>query len=341
MKKIIILFVLVGTTLISFGQTKAPVTKSANTTKPAISKFGALAIDRTNGFYYGWSYDYATLAEAENKAVEECNKKGGSCSVVLSFSGAGCAAYRTIDGSVGMAYGWGLAKTKEEADAIAIQECLKRSNGKPANNFVWGCNSESSADFKKIYDASSEILSSITIGSQTWTSVDLDVSKFRNGDQIFNATTAEQWDKFAAEKKPAFTIVNGRKQYNGYAVNDKRGLAPLGYHIPSDEEWNILIRFLGGMEVAGNKLKNNSGWFENGNGSNSSSFSALPGGVQGSVINGGKSPRDITREGEWWSSSVNSSGNNWTFELNCLEKSVYRSQNGSPWGLSVRCLKGN
>ena len=67
---------------------KQPIKKTVSkvtTTKPVTSKFGALAIDRSNGFYYGFSYDYPTLPEAEKKATDECNKKGGDCSVVLSF----------------------------------------------------------------------------------------------------------------------------------------------------------------------------------------------------------------------------------------------------------------
>jgi hypothetical protein len=137
MKNTILIFVLIAISFASSGQTN-------NST----SKFGALAIDRSNGFYYGWSYDYSTLAEAEQKAIEECNKKGGNCTVVLLFSGVGCAAYRTIDGNVGNAYGWGIGNSKEEADKIATKECLKRSNGKPANNFVWSCNSNNSGQLK-------------------------------------------------------------------------------------------------------------------------------------------------------------------------------------------------
>jgi WD40 repeat protein len=119
--------------------------------------YGALAIDRENGFYYGWSYDYATREEAEKRSVEECEKKGGECSVVLTYLGAGCAAYRTIDGKVGTAFGWGVARTKEEADEIAKKECMKRSKGAfPANN-VWSCNSQTKLALKEIYNAKDEI----------------------------------------------------------------------------------------------------------------------------------------------------------------------------------------
>ncbi|NEU09640.1 DUF4189 domain-containing protein [Flavihumibacter sp. R14] len=120
-------------------------------------KYSALAVDRKNGFYYGWSYDYRTLAEAEQKALLECEKRGGDCSIVLSFSGAGCAAYRTISGTVGTAFGWGIAASKEEADAIATRECLERSEGKTPSNFVWACNSTTTAPLKEIYNAKDEI----------------------------------------------------------------------------------------------------------------------------------------------------------------------------------------
>lgn len=120
-------------------------------------KYGALAIDRGNGIYYGWSSDCLSLAEAEKKAIEVCKSKGGNCTIVLSFSGSGCAAYRFITGTVGMGYGWGLAKTKEEADKKAVKECAERSFGLPAPNVIFNCNSANSGELKEIYDAHDEI----------------------------------------------------------------------------------------------------------------------------------------------------------------------------------------
>ena len=123
-------------------------------------KYGALAIERDNGFYFGWAVDCATLEEAQKKAVEECTKKGGKCSVVLSYSGTCCAVYRTSAGkSIGIAFGWGVAKTKEEADVIAKREHLLRSFGMAAPNISYGCNSTSSGTMKLIYNASQEITS--------------------------------------------------------------------------------------------------------------------------------------------------------------------------------------
>jgi hypothetical protein len=121
------------------------------------AKYGALAIDRGNGFYFGWAADCSTLAEAEKKAIENCNKRGGRCTVVLSYSGTCCASYRFITGNVGMGYGWGIAKTKEEADAKAKKECAERSYGLPAPNVVFSCNSPNSGELREIYNAHDEL----------------------------------------------------------------------------------------------------------------------------------------------------------------------------------------
>lgn len=144
------------------------VTVHAQNNKPSVNipavkadasgtKFGALAIDRGNGFYFGWAADCSNLSEAEKKAIEACNKKGGRGTVVLSYSGSGCAVYRFITGNVGMGYGWGLAATREEADKKAKKECAERSYGLPAPNVVWSCNNPNSGELKLIYDAHDEI----------------------------------------------------------------------------------------------------------------------------------------------------------------------------------------
>jgi uncharacterized protein (TIGR02145 family) len=84
----------------------------------------------------------------------------------------------------------------------------------------------------------------INIGSQVWMVKNLDVSTVRNGDPIPQAKTNEEWEKAADNKKPAWcyynnSITNGAKYgklYNWYAVSDSRGIAPVGYHVPTDGE---------------------------------------------------------------------------------------------------------
>ena len=161
----VILFPLFSISVYSQANT-SPVSKPAATSDTVATKYAALAVDRGNGFYFAWTADYSTLAEAEKKAIEACNKKGGRCTIILSFSGTGCAAYRFITGNVGMGYGWGLAKTKEEADEIAKKECAERSYGLPAPNLIFICNSPGSGDLKEIYNAHDEI-KSLTPGTVT------------------------------------------------------------------------------------------------------------------------------------------------------------------------------
>ena len=340
MKKTIVLFTLVATTLVSFGQTKSAAKKPASASKPVASKFGALAIDRSNGFYYGWSFDYATLAEAENKAIEECNAKGGNCTVVLSYSGTGCAAYRTIDGEVGTAFGWGLAKTKAEADAIATKECLNRSNGITPNKFVYSCNSANTGILKEIFNASGEIVATIKIGNQIWTNKNLAVTKFRNGDLIPEAKTNEEWVK----NSPAWCYYdnnpeNGKKYgliYNWAAVNDSRGIAPIGWHVSSDSEWTILVNYLGGELVAGAKIKSNFGWLENGNGTNESGFNALPG-----FARSDKGPfyPNLGKEADWWTSTQYDNREAWSRYVSSKNNKVSKYKGYKSNGFYVRCVK--
>ena len=137
----------------------------------------------------------------------------------------------------------------------------------------------------------------VTIGTQVWMTKNLDVSKFRNGDPIPEAKTNEEWENAGKNKQPAWCYYNNDpkngekygKLYNWYAVIDPRGLAPNGYHIPSREEWQTLIKSSGkdGYDAA-NKLKSKTGWFgETGysgkpikNGIDTYGFSAMPAGTR-------------------------------------------------------------
>jgi uncharacterized protein (TIGR02145 family) len=100
----------------------------------------------------------------------------------------------------------------------------------------------------------------VEIDTQLWISKNLNVSKYRNGDEIPQVQDASEWAALTTgawcyyENKEENGTTYG-KLYNWYAVNDPRGLAPEGFHIPSDEEWNDLIENLGGENVAGGKMK--------------------------------------------------------------------------------------
>ena len=188
-------------------------------------------------------------------------------------------------------------------------------------------------------------LQEIKIGDQTWATTNLNVSRFRNGDEIPEAKTSKEWDKAGADGKPAWCYydndsANGKKYgklYNWYAVTDVRDLAPKGWHVPTDAEWTILTDNLGGEEVAGTKIKSKSGWIENGNGTNTSGFAGLPGGYRTDdeefdFIGIGKS-------NGWWSSTESSATKAWHRGLIYILGSVGRNDNNKCMGYSVRCVK--
>ncbi len=222
----------------------------------------------------------------------------------------------------------------------------------------------------------------VTIGTQVWMTNNLEVSTFRNGDPIPQAKTYDEWIKAGKNKQPTwcyyeFDGTKGAKYgklYNWYAVSDPRGLAPFGYHIPSDAEWTKLVDYLG--SEAGGKMKSNSGWnshttggsktcpncvnwnaeyrrkvpcntckdtrsvdapkvTKSGNGSNSSGFSGLPGGLHynfGTFTN-------IGYCGYWWSSTEFSTNYAWFRVLDYKLGDVGRQYDSKLFGFSVRCLR--
>ena len=183
----------------------------------------------------------------------------------------------------------------------------------------------------------------VTIGNQVWTSKNLDVSKFKNGEEIPEAETKDQWKAFSDANEAAWCYYENKgengttygKLYNWYAVNDPRGLAPTGFHIPTDKEWTTLTNYLGGQQIAGAKMKSNTGWEYHGNGTNSSAFAGLPGGYRG--YNGNFIP--IGANGYWWSSSEYNTYDAWYRNLSYNNGNVYRSNFTKRAGFSVRCLR--
>ncbi|HIN39608.1 MAG TPA: hypothetical protein EYM84_04985 [Flavobacteriales bacterium] len=183
---------------------------------------------------------------------------------------------------------------------------------------------------------------SVNIGKQLWMTENLDVSRFRNGDLIPEARTSEEWRAAVEEEKPAWCYYNNDpkngkmygKMYNWYAVNDPRGLAPLGWHIPSDEEWIKLAEFLGGKEIAGEKLKSTAGWEEKGNGTDANGFGGLPGGFR--YYNGFFY---IGKYSYFWSSSEASASSAWSRVLYYNNNSLSRYFYSKRSGFAIRCLQ--
>ena len=164
------------------------------------------------------------------------------------------------------------------------------------------------------------MLPTVIIGTQTWTTKNLDVTTYSDGTVIPEVTDPNVWQGLTTGAWCYYNndVANGEtygKLYNWYAVagiwneasikdtSQRKKLAPTGYHIPSEnDEWATLTTFLGGFMVAGGKMKETltKHWkYPNTSATNSSGFTGLPGGFRfpdGTFAN-------IGGGGNWWSSS--------------------------------------
>jgi uncharacterized protein (TIGR02145 family) len=185
-------------------------------------------------------------------------------------------------------------------------------------------------------------IQTVKIGTQEWTKNNLDVSTYRNGDIIPEVKDKNEWKSIKTgawcyyNNDPKNGSIYG-KLYNWYAVNDPRGLAPEGFHVPSDDEWTILDNYLG-QTVAGGKMKatGTALWASpNTDATNSSGFRGLPGGYQHCF----GAFELIGDFGYWWSSSEFSKAEVWYRHLTNSRGDVISWFGPKTYGFSVRCLK--
>jgi uncharacterized protein (TIGR02145 family) len=184
---------------------------------------------------------------------------------------------------------------------------------------------------------------SVTICSQKWMDKNLDVTTYRNGDTIAYVTNSTAWAALTTgawcyyNNDPSTNATYG-KLYNWYAVNDSRGLAPAGWHVPSDAEWTTLETCLGGSSVAGGAMKvsGTTTWTSPNTGAtNSSGFAGLPGGFR----NYDGTFDAVGDFGFWWSSSEYDTAFAWLRQLYYANGNFYRTNGSRRHGFSVRCLR--
>jgi uncharacterized protein (TIGR02145 family) len=183
--------------------------------------------------------------------------------------------------------------------------------------------------------------SDVTIGSQIWTGCNLNVSTYRNGDPIPEVTDQSTWNSLTTGAWCYYNndTVNGPvygKLYNWYAVNDPRGLAPIGYHIPTNVEYNTLISYLGGVLVAGGPLKEagTSHWDSPNTGAtNTTGFKMLGTGRRITSFS------LVKRFGYLWTSIQYSSVNSYVFVVSSTQTNGTVGQREKFAGLSVRLIK--
>jgi len=205
-----------------------------------------------------------------------------------------------------------------------------------------------------VTDIEGTFYNSVIIGTQEWTTQNLNTTHYRNGDIIPQVTDLTQWSNLTTG---AWCYYNNDSQngtvygklYNWYAVNDPRGLAPENWSIPNQSDWNIIRDYLGGTVMAGGKMKEagTSHWLQvNLAGTNESGFTGIGGGrISKNLSETSLIFQDFGSIGVWWSNTLGNVGNqiyyiypycstlmNSTTALNIFTQ--YKN-----YGCYVRCIK--
>jgi uncharacterized protein (TIGR02145 family) len=176
----------------------------------------------------------------------------------------------------------------------------------------------------------------VEIAGQCWFAENLRAVRYRNGDPIPGNLSADRWTALTSgaqavygEKEP--NLLKYGRLYNGYAVDDSRGLCPSGWHVPEKEEWNELIAALGGREVAGKVMKADP-WC-----GPSSGGTARP--LNGLRVDTTGDYKDQGSWGYWWTASAYRLDHAWAITL-------FEGDDIAMWdhidincGIAVRCLR--
>jgi len=187
-------------------------------------------------------------------------------------------------------------------------------------------------------DIEGNVYNTVKIGTQEWMVENLKVTKYNDG---LNIPLVEGNNKWKNIKTPAYCwynndIANKEKYgalYNWYAVDTKK-LAPIGWHVPTDEEWNTLASILVDHANRINKVCLYKG-----------DFSALPGGYRSNDGNFNYQ----SNNGYWWSATENGAAYAWYRHLYCWYRYLYCGNDGNDYlgrynyyescGFSVRLVR--
>jgi uncharacterized protein (TIGR02145 family) len=202
-----------------------------------------------------------------------------------------------------------------------------------------------------VTDIDGNVYHTVKIGEQVWMIENLKATKYRNGDII--GTTNPDTLNISGANEPQYqwaydgntsNVATHGRLYTWYAATDIRSLCPPGWHVPSDDEWGILIDYLGGESIAGKKLKASDTifWKSNGpfgfhlnEGTNESGFTALPSGCRWE--NGWFFYKGYYTY--WWSKTESSSDRAYHRSLGYEGNEVGRYNDPKTTGNSIRCIK--
>jgi uncharacterized protein (TIGR02145 family) len=175
----------------------------------------------------------------------------------------------------------------------------------------------------------------VTIGTQTWMAENLNYDVAGSVCYDNSANNCTTYGRLYNWATAMALLSSCNSSTCASQVQTKhRGICPVGWHIPSNKDWDQLIYAMGGYYTAGKKLKATSGWNSIGNGTNDYGFAALPGGGghSGSFSSAGNI-------GLWWSSSEDIAEDAYTRRMDYDDEGIYGFTENKTYLFSVRCLK--
>lgn len=194
-----------------------------------------------------------------------------------------------------------------------------------------------------ITDVDGNTYNTIWINGRQWMKENLKTTKYSDESNIPNVTDDATWAELST---PAYCWYGNDEAtyggtygalYNWYAVSTGN-LCPTGWHVPTDEEWTSLTDYVGGVSVAGTKLKATDGWVTGGNGTDEYGFSALPGGLRNDY---GGHFNNLRVSCYWWSSTEIDATLAWSRDIYYTYVYVDRRNSSKGIGGSVRCVRDN
>jgi uncharacterized protein (TIGR02145 family) len=194
-----------------------------------------------------------------------------------------------------------------------------------------------------LYDIDGNSYQASGVGTQIWMSQNLRTSRLNNGNQILLISDNNQWASLSMSGYCWYNNDSIKNEmfgalYNLYTVATGL-LCPTGWHVPTQSDWNILIKHFGGTQTAGGNMKSHFSdfWDNPPNFARPPIFFALPGGFRNSASN--KQFTNIDTTGYWWAYGSKSDSGFYSVVLKAGSNSVHSSYLSKNDGLSIRCIK--
>lgn len=272
-----------------------------------------------------------TVSEASLQLLKAINPyfQNGILALSSVSNGKVISKANTVNVNLQLAEGWNTLRIALKGENYNLKDSLRVYYKKDGR-------------FGRMTDQQGNVYKTVKIGNQVWMAENLRTTIYNDGSEILNISNNEAWHD---AKEGAYCNYKNNESYknvyghiyNYWAIRTNI-LAPKGWHIPSVEEWENLINFLGGNNVTGTKLKevgithwNNS----NVQATNETGFTAVPAGARNNDgVFGG-----IFDQAAWWCFNGQKTGYLSYYSIRSDSQSLNKNACYPEVGMSIRCIK--